>query len=251
MAHCSRRIGFTLIELLVVIAIIAILAAILFPVFAQARQKARAALCLSQSKEIGLAVHMYTQDYDETLPQAYLLDAPASSKVKPTLVRGFHVILQPYVKSQTVFLCPSDPDKVHPLLAYWGPSFPLSFLPNYAILSPDDYTPVRMAAIDEPASTIVLVEGRMKNIGGLGVWGYGGAGWQGGRRLTDAEMQAGAISPKPRVAYDRHLGGSDYIFADGHAKWLRWEQTFEPNWLWGTPSIASWLQVNPNANSNR
>jgi prepilin-type N-terminal cleavage/methylation domain-containing protein/prepilin-type processing-associated H-X9-DG protein len=251
MARCSRRSGFTLIELLVVIAIIAILAAILFPVFAQARQKARAALCLSQSKQIGIAVHMYTQDYDETLPQAYLLDAPASSKVKPTPVRGFHVILQPYVKSQTVFLCPSDPDKVHPLLVYWGPSFPLSFLPNYAILSPDDYTPVRMAAIDEPANTIILVEGRMKNIGGLGVWGYGGAEWQGGRRLTDAEMQAGSISPKPRVAYDRHLGGSDYIFADGHAKWLRWEQTFQPTWLWGPPSIASWLQVNKNANSYR
>jgi len=56
-----------------------------------------------------------------------------------------------------------------------------------------------MASIDEPANTLILVEGRMKNLGGLGVWGYGGAGWQGGRRLTDAEMQ-GAVPFTPRPA---------------------------------------------------
>ncbi len=66
-----RRTGFTLIELLVVIAIITILAAILFPVFAQARDKARAAACLSNLKQLGLAQSMYAQDYDETLPKGY------------------------------------------------------------------------------------------------------------------------------------------------------------------------------------
>ena len=72
-ANRSHRNAFTLIELLVVIAIIAILAAILFPVFAQAREKARSASCLSNEKQIGLGLMMYTQDYDETYPTAYFL----------------------------------------------------------------------------------------------------------------------------------------------------------------------------------
>jgi len=75
MSGSNRRTGFTLIELLVVIAIIAILAAILFPVFAQARAKARQASCLSNSKQLGLALYLYAQDYDETLPP-YLYAPP-------------------------------------------------------------------------------------------------------------------------------------------------------------------------------
>src|SRR5579872_7481927 len=83
----TRRSGFTLIELLVVIAIIAILAAILFPVFAQAREKARAITCLSNLKQIGLACTMYTQDYDETLPFAWSAQG------------GWYNLLQPYIKN--------------------------------------------------------------------------------------------------------------------------------------------------------
>src|SRR3569833_3397229 len=73
--HHARR-GFTLIELLVVIAIIAILAAILFPVFAQAREKARQTACLKTEKQIGMAIHMYCQDYDEVYPAPYLIPGP-------------------------------------------------------------------------------------------------------------------------------------------------------------------------------
>src|SRR5437868_10369237 len=92
--------GFTLIELLVVIAIIAILAAILFPVFAQAREKARAISCLSNLKQAGLALSMYTQDYDETtLPQR-------------TGAGYWYVTIQAYVKNWNMMVCPSRSDTV-------------------------------------------------------------------------------------------------------------------------------------------
>ncbi|MBC8138514.1 MAG: prepilin-type N-terminal cleavage/methylation domain-containing protein [Fibrella sp.] len=98
----SARSGFTLIELLVVIAIIAILAAILFPVFAQAREKARMAACLSNMKQLAIGMQMYAQDYDETFAYAANYDiTPASARpIWP-------VMIQPYVKSEGIFRCPS------------------------------------------------------------------------------------------------------------------------------------------------
>src|SRR5690349_23826516 len=100
LAMRSKRNGFTLIELLVVIAIIAILAAILFPVFAQAREKARAASCLSNLKQIGLALMMYVQDYDELLPVPFPNvkgDDPNSPPVMP-----FENQIAPYIKNKQV-----------------------------------------------------------------------------------------------------------------------------------------------------
>ncbi len=106
------RRGFTLIELLVVIAIIAILAAILFPVFAQAREKARQTGCLSNVKQIGLGVQMYTQDYDEMIVRNAYADPPRVPEgdhfVNCSTPRWMDV-LQPYVKNVDVFNCPSDP----------------------------------------------------------------------------------------------------------------------------------------------
>lgn len=110
--------GFTLIELLVVIAVIAILATILFPVFAQAREKARQAGCLSNLKQIGAAIMMYVQDYDETYPGpgylAFWVPGPEGRwDGLPTRPNGaplsLALLLQPYVKSTSVFLCPSNP----------------------------------------------------------------------------------------------------------------------------------------------
>lgn len=94
--------GFTLIELLVVIAIIAILAAILFPVFAQARAKARQAACLSNLKQIGLGISQYTQDYDEVIPPAFIAYGPNT-----TLNVSWPTLIFPYIKSSDVFVCPS------------------------------------------------------------------------------------------------------------------------------------------------
>lgn len=115
--------AFTLIELLVVIAIIAILAAILFPVFAQAREQARKTQCLSNAKQIGLASMMYAQDYDETLPETGWVgpcSAPASQGCRVDSsgsdpywsgVFAFPLAVMPYQKNYQILVCPSDPDK--------------------------------------------------------------------------------------------------------------------------------------------
>ena len=99
--HSRRRGAFTLIELLVVIAIIAILAAILFPVFAQAREKARQTQCLSNTKQLGLGISQYIQDYDETLPMGGWTDPSGS------VDRWFEMVY-PYVRNVGVFVCPSE-----------------------------------------------------------------------------------------------------------------------------------------------
>lgn len=112
----SSRDGFTLIELLVVIAIISILAAILFPVFSKARERARAASCMSNVKQIGTAMTMYTQDYDERLPEPSLAGVfrNASDSGLGQLYTGvlpFHLAIQPYARNYQLFGCPSDPLK--------------------------------------------------------------------------------------------------------------------------------------------
>jgi prepilin-type N-terminal cleavage/methylation domain-containing protein len=124
----NRQSGFTLIELLVVIAIIAILAAILFPVFAQAREKARQTVCTSNVKQIGLAWLMYVQDYDETFPPTNSTQNPASGWINsptfttkypckpcrphlqsnPTVTYDPTVYAIPYIKNMDIFKCPSD-----------------------------------------------------------------------------------------------------------------------------------------------
>src|SRR5882757_5192224 len=112
-----RKHAFTLIELLVVIAIIAILAAILFPVFAQAREKARQIACLSNMKQIGTAAIMYAQDYDEIMPETGWqgpCSDPKTGVANDTFFSGvyaFPIAEQPYIKNRQVLVCPSDPDK--------------------------------------------------------------------------------------------------------------------------------------------
>jgi len=166
--HRSKT-AFTLIELLVVIAIIAILAAILFPVFAQAREKARAISCLSNLKQLGISVAMYVQDYDETFPMA----------VPDAWWPDWPTTVQPYVKNFQVFRCPDDGDTSQdPGTLGWA-GIPISYAANGAIywngsanvtvgVMPMEQGPsvkgwlgndcISLAAVGRPAETVELSE---------------------------------------------------------------------------------------------
>jgi prepilin-type N-terminal cleavage/methylation domain-containing protein/prepilin-type processing-associated H-X9-DG protein len=122
-----RSSGFTLIELLVVIAIIAILASILFPVFARAREMARRSSCASNLKQIGLGILQYTQDYDEKMPPYFGSEIQPDPYIKPDGTKmvpdvasgGFKPLIMPYVKSEQLFACPSDIGDANDSIPYY------------------------------------------------------------------------------------------------------------------------------------
>ncbi|MGM0494659.1 MAG: DUF1559 domain-containing protein [Armatimonadota bacterium] len=151
MSSLKQRAGFTLIELLVVIAIIAILAAILFPVFARAREKARQSSCLSNVKQLNLGVMMYVQDYDETFPQGYVNSRPSVERWT------WSGAIYPYVNNLQVYDCPSQrlKTRTHPDFGvyYKGER---SYGMN-AYLCPHGSTiPPGLPDIDKPAEVVTI-----------------------------------------------------------------------------------------------
>jgi prepilin-type N-terminal cleavage/methylation domain-containing protein/prepilin-type processing-associated H-X9-DG protein len=238
--------AFTLIELLVVIAIIAILAAILFPVFSQARDKARQAACLSNCKQMGLGIMMYTEDYDGVYPMGYYYEL--SGPTQGRRVQWCYMI-QPYVKNTGIFKCLTDFEPTPPASSRGYPDLTvpeLSYIPNYAVMPAHDGGTVNCAVVGTPASVIVLAEKQYK-IGTTVLKSYAGtSGFYPDTpnnnpycRVTVDRVRAAIAVPSDRnyklarVAFFRHAGGSNFVFADGHAKWYRMEQTLGTNFLWG------------------
>jgi prepilin-type N-terminal cleavage/methylation domain-containing protein/prepilin-type processing-associated H-X9-DG protein len=198
------RTAFTLIELLVVIAIIAILAAILFPVFAQAREKARQAACLSQAKQWGIAVDMYKQDYDGTMV-AWSSKAPdANGRLKDIY---WSEMLQPYMKNRNIGVCPSDPDPNDRARDY------LSYCFNRNVQFGINNNPASDSQVRYPATTIALQEWTSP--------GYTGCDWVGPQSF----YKQYELKPAEKNGDKRHNNGSNYVFFDGHAAWARPETT--------------------------
>jgi prepilin-type N-terminal cleavage/methylation domain-containing protein/prepilin-type processing-associated H-X9-DG protein len=223
---CSKvgKNGFTLIELLVVVAIIGIMAAILFPVFARARENARRASCLSNLKQIGLAVMQYTQDYDERYPlplwlpngladrsvvasQSPLVSGTPAATFGDTGTLTWMDFTFPYTKSLQVFICPSW---VNPHPTSW--INPASYGYNAFISgwksgtgATASYAPLALSAVSRPSETVMILDFPYVS------------------DVTAANYCSTSAYLSPTSSYKDvmwpHLGGGTITFADGHAKW--------------------------------
>ena len=189
--------GFTLIELLVVIAIIAILAAILFPVFARAREKARQTSCLSNVKQIVLGLVQYVQDYDETLPHAYRYNAPGLGGA------NWDTVIEPYLKNTQVLVCPS----VGQARSY---GYNMDYL-GYSWGGYPSRHQKRLAEIAKPAETVFFSESNTTYSLYYNRSGYFVTNGYNGWDPLDPGNGAGL----------RHNEGANHGFVDGHAKWVK------------------------------
>jgi len=261
----SHRVGFTLIELLVVIAIIAILAAILFPVFSQAREKARQASCTSNAKNLEMALHQYAQDYDETFTQWHPncwqgIGDPDRARLNPP----WYVVTQPYTRNWQILDCPSDTRQGWTVGNVCVPEWRnavrvISYGINeqMQIWWDEGGGNNRIAKFRYPAETyligdcywtlagaqcVLTEDGIMHRVAWANLWPtvcIGGC--------------PATYRPPDKIAdnfekYARHTGGSVIGFADGHVKWFRsrnvtlkgtrpwlWDKVFNGNIIW-TPS---------------
>ena len=265
MQPSKTRSAFTLIELLVVIAIIAILAAILFPVFARARENARRSSCQSNLKQIGLGILQYTQDYDEKYPMA--LDSGTGGTYNFTWVQA----IQPYIKSVQVFQCPSDPDAGQPAPAAGWAGIKCSYGGNALYANHVDgsggdvygfagifYTanyggsPQSLSTVSSPSTTIMAADKFSSdtssiaaaadkpfgNASGTGLFGVilSSAGLPNGTQSSTAygdNTKMGEVSAK-------HLETANFLFADGHVKAMRPETTNPDGnyYVWGGSAVG-------------
>ncbi|MEN6643363.1 MAG: prepilin-type N-terminal cleavage/methylation domain-containing protein [Armatimonadia bacterium] len=204
-----RRRGFTLIELLVVIAIIAILAAILFPVFAKAREKARQASCLSNIKQLMLGVIQYAQDYDETLPSYRVNNALYPSvwldrDNTGAMDRHFWMEqIEPYLKNVQILFCPSQGGMGQ------GVTSGGKMYPNYCF---NGVASAQRLAVFQSTSTKIIIG----DIGKIDT-----------TRTPVGYLENWFINTGPTTTWQQyfwwseiHNGGGNYGYLDGHAKWL-------------------------------
>jgi prepilin-type N-terminal cleavage/methylation domain-containing protein len=231
----AKRTGFTLIELLVVIAIIAILAAILFPVFAQAREKARQTTCLSNEKEIGLGVIMYVQDYDEHFP---VEREPNTYNPPGPFGITWRTTIQPYIKNTQLMYCPDDASNVQ-----WSEGYQdgitygcasdgsvnekgnhISYAYNGYLF--DNSQGVRLSTLQSPASEILTLETRLE-YPDLGLWTIP---W------NLSGLPAGFPGEGPFISHSHML---DFGFSDGHVKAMKLMATISPTWMWDNNTTAS------------
>jgi prepilin-type N-terminal cleavage/methylation domain-containing protein/prepilin-type processing-associated H-X9-DG protein len=234
-----RTRGFTLIELLVVIAIIAILAAILFPVFAQAREKARSAACLSNTKQIATAIAMYISDYDErTMGGCFVAYGCGSSlidetgKVNSVCCRFTGLWpLKPYTKNEGVFVCPSvtgwNVANMRPVKG--------TYATNNSMLGGGDG--VGLADIEFPAESVAFADSRNPWIDGgvdfylhcrIGRGALGHCGYYSGTTCMGCSADR----------TDWHTEGINQVFVDGHAKWSKLNSILYKHWM-----IAGWMKL--------
>ena len=231
-SNFRKKSAFTLIELLVVIAIIAILAAILFPVFARARENARRASCQSNLKQIGLGILQYTQDYDEKYP---MFQWNGSGNGAVDIANSWRRTTFPYVKSTQIYECPSNTysgrnaydseNNQMAVLPAGSPRFPSSYTINGAgnpiggtpvseTSAPPNYAPTTLAAIADPAQTIVVCEYS---------WVDNRLNWYDGC-ATNVNCNG--------LYFKGHLGNSNFLFTDGHVKALKPTSTGNPINMW-------------------
>ena len=256
--------GFTLIELLVVIAIISILAAILFPVFARARESARRSSCASNLKQIGIAATMYIQDFDETYPVANL-QVPSSDGMSGYTSSYWFNVLQPYAKNRQIWYCPTagriDTSATSGIQQYsggygynacgtgtissnsptrwngFGQDICLtpggcSFGSFGAARCTPDGNLVKAAAVQEASQTILVTEAASNGTSYTTLYFYSGSDisyWP--------QLHGGPVgpfyggTPTPNPALSTPSGGGNYLFADGHVKFMPVTQAFSQKQL--------------------
>lgn len=226
-AYTRPRSGFTLIELLVVIAIIAILASILFPVFSKVRENARRTVCLSNMKQLGLGITQYTQDSDENYPMLRISDANTTYGGNGfTTEYWWSQMIYPYVKSENVYVCPSNPDPgpVTPNKTPFAPHLHESYVENTRFGEPSGWwpngnhpQPLALAGVDEPAQKIAVCEATALFVPGPDLM------WP---EINAADMA--------KFGFAGHNGSANYLFCDGHAKAMKPINTATPVNMWGS-----------------
>lgn len=222
-----NRHGFTLIELLVVIAIIAILAAILFPVFAKARENARKSSCASNMKQLGLAGMQYLQDYDERYFAVY--DDGSGTR------RIWADKIEPYVKNREVFLCPSLPNPGNINTSLQQTRYQMNMHPGVAgcpgLFNEGWNNCPKMAAFAAPSETVLFVEG-------WSTWYQHYCNRHvGGNTGVRTDTTNGTVYINGQLnerTWPYHSEGLNVVFCDGHVKWEKITNLSDPNrrYLW-------------------